>query len=105
MATQHLLSLGHERIGIILTGKSLLDINQEFSLRLEGYKSALSQHQVAFNPSYVYVADGEKEREDMGYDGMNHFLSLPERPTAVFATSDFKALGCYRASGKRVNGS
>ncbi|MBS4197000.1 GntR family transcriptional regulator [Bacillus sp. FJAT-49870] len=98
LATQHLISCGHEKIGIILTGKSFMDINQEFSLRMEGYKSALLQHQIEFDPSYIYIAEGNSETEEMGYKGMKALLSLTEPPTAVFATSDYKAIGAIRAA-------
>lgn len=98
LATQHLISHGHEKIGIILTGKSFMDINQEFSLRMEGYKSALLQHQIKFDTSYIYVAEGNYETEEMGYKGMKALLSLKEPPTAVFATSDYKALGAIQAA-------
>jgi len=99
LATQHLLSLGHRRTGIILTGKSVVDLNQEFSLRLQGYKLALEQHGVAFDPELVCVMDGHNESSDMGYQG---FLELhgrsPEPPTAVFVTSDIKAFGALKAA-------
>ncbi len=98
LATQHLLSLGHEKIGIILTGKSLIEINQEFSLRMEGYKLALSQHQIDFNSSYVSFATGNLETEEMGYEGMKSLLEIRNPPTAVVVTSDYKAFGAMEAA-------
>jgi DNA-binding LacI/PurR family transcriptional regulator len=52
MAAKHLLDLGHKRIGIILTGKSIVELNMEFSLRLQGYRMALD------NCSIPYDYDG-----------------------------------------------
>lgn len=101
LATEHLLSLGHERIGIILTGKSPVEMNQEFALRLQGYKLALTQHRVAFDLELVCVLDGERESEQMGAEGLNRLMSLEQRPTAIFATSDSKAIGAIKAAGKR----
>jgi DNA-binding LacI/PurR family transcriptional regulator len=101
LATQHLLSLGHQRIGIILTGKSQIELNQEFSLRLQGYRLALSQHRVDFNPELVYVVKGDQELEEMGYEGLNHLLGLKNPPTAIFATSDNKAIGAINAARNR----
>jgi len=100
LATQHLLSLGHSKIGIIMTGKSLFDLNQEFSLRLEGYKLALSQHKIPFQVENVAVVSGTDENEDMGAIGFQQLMSLPEPPTAIFATSDYKAIGAMRQARK-----
>jgi len=100
LATQHLLSLGHRRTGIILTGKSVVDLNQEFSLRLQGYRLALQQHQIAFEPELVRVMDGESENTEMGYRGVKELFGSSgfEPPTAVFVTSDLKALGAIKAA-------
>jgi DNA-binding LacI/PurR family transcriptional regulator len=100
LATQHLLSLGHRRTGIILTGKSVVDLNQEFSLRLQGYRLALQQHQIPFDPELVCVMDGPSENAEMGYEGFKELLgrSGGEPPTAIFVTSDLKALGALKAA-------
>ncbi|XID90169.1 GntR family transcriptional regulator [Paenibacillaceae bacterium WGS1546] len=98
LATQHLLSLGHRRIGIILTGDSILEINQEFSLRMQGYRLALSQRQIAFDPELVAVMSGENERLAMGYEGFRQLMKLSDPPTAIFATSDYKAIGAMNAA-------
>lgn len=102
LVTQHLISLGHRKIAIILTGKSQFEMNQEFSLRFQGYKLALEQHKLALDPQWVIMIDGKQEDEQMGYQGFERLLRLAERPTAVFATSDMKAIGALRAA--RNNG-
>jgi DNA-binding LacI/PurR family transcriptional regulator len=98
LATEHLLSLGHKRIGIILTGVSRLKMNQEFSLRLEGYKLALSQHRIELDPELVCVVEGNQEMEEMGQQGLKKLLDLSNPPTAIFATSDYKALGAVKTA-------
>ncbi|WP_372629902.1 GntR family transcriptional regulator [Cohnella sp.] len=98
LATQHLLSLGHRRIGVILTGNSILEINQEFSLRLQGYRLALSQRQISFDPELVAIMSGDHERVSMGNDGFRRLMSLDDPPTAIFATSDYKAMGAVYAA-------
>lgn len=98
LATQHLLAAGHRRIGIILTGRSLIDMNQEFSLRLQGYKVALEQHRVPFDPDLVVVLEGLHEREKMGEVGLGRLLALDRPPTAIFAGSDYKAIGVLQAA-------
>lgn len=99
LATQHLLSLGHKRTGIILTGKSMLDLNQEFSLRLQGYRLALQQHKIPFDSELVCVMDGSNESIDMGYDGFKQLYQRTDNPpTAIFVTSDLKAMGALKAA-------
>lgn len=101
LATQHLLTLGHRRIGIIVTGKSMLDINQEFSLRLQGYRRALLQNQIEFDQELVVVVDGHNENEAMGESGFEQLMRLPHPPTAIFTTSDYKAIGAMKAAQRR----
>nr|WP_221626671.1 GntR family transcriptional regulator [Cohnella lubricantis] len=98
LATQHLLSLGHRRIGVIITGNSILEINQEFTLRLQGYRLALSQHQIAFDPNLIAIMSGEGERLEMGFEGFKKLMALEDPPTAIFATSDYKAIGAMEAA-------
>jgi DNA-binding LacI/PurR family transcriptional regulator len=98
-ATQHLIDLGHDRIGFIgagLTGKSSLK-------RLQGYLKALEEHNIEVDERLV---TGRKEAvsevpgystEKMGYEGMKRLLSLPNRPTAIFARNDFTAIGAMSA--------
>lgn len=98
-ATQHLIDLGHRRIGFI--GAS---INNRGSLkRLQGYLNALEKHGIEIDERLV---TGAKENltevpgystEKMGYEGMKRLLSLPNRPTAVFARNDFTAIGAMTA--------
>ncbi|QGQ95197.1 GntR family transcriptional regulator [Paenibacillus psychroresistens] len=101
LATQHLLSLGHRRIGIILTGTSQLHLNHEFSLRLQGYKLALSLYHIDFDPELVSVVDKMYEDESMGAEGFEALMSLSEPPTAIFAVGDYKALGVINAARER----
>ncbi|MBP1994541.1 GntR family transcriptional regulator [Paenibacillus eucommiae] len=98
LATQHLLSLGHRKIGVILTGRSYFDINTEFALRLQGYRMALSSFNVEFSPELIFVNDAQEEDTQSGYEGFMHFMSLADPPTAIFAGSDYKALGALYAA-------
>lgn len=98
-ATQHLIDLGHERIGFI--GASL---SAGSSLkRLQGYLNALEAHGIPVDERLI---TGRKEAvsgvpgystEKMGYEGMKRLLSLPNRPTAIFARNDFTAIGAMTA--------
>ena len=98
-ATQHLIDLGHRRIGFIGA-----DMKNRGSLkRLQGYVNALKAHKIDVDERLV---TGRKEAlsgvpgystEKMCYEGMKRLLSLPNRPTAVFARNDFTAIGAMTA--------
>ena len=98
-ATQHLIDLGHKRIGFIGA-----DISMQGSLkRLKGYINALERHGFEIDERLV---TGRKESdsggsgystEKMGYEGMRRLLSLPVPPTAVFTRNDFTAIGAMTA--------
>ena len=53
IATRHLLSLGHTRIGIITGPNSMLCSKA----RLDGYKAALDEHDIPFDPDLVREGD------------------------------------------------
>src|SRR5690606_11368717 len=80
---------------------SLLEMSKEFTLRLQGYRQALLQNQIQFDPELVYVTEVEFETEEMGYRGFNHLMELTNTPTALFFTSDCKAAGAMRAARER----
>ena len=90
-ATEHLLSLGHRRIGII-TGDSDLTCSQE---RLDGYRAALAR--VGITPSPELIRPGNFLTQ-AGHDEALQLLRLPQPPTAIFAGSDLQAYGVYQAA-------
>jgi GntR family transcriptional regulator of arabinose operon len=95
LATEHLIKLGHKRIGII-PGLKCTAIED----RLEGYREALARYGLVHDPALVRHlerADAEKS-EPSGQEGYNEALDLlKERPTAIFATNDFLAREAMRA--------
>lgn len=98
LATQHLLALGHRRIGIIVTGKSIVELQMEFAMRLQGYRMALADFAVPYDPELVVVRNDWEENELSGREGFARLRELAEPPTAIFAASDFKALGVLQAA-------
>lgn len=90
LATQHLLSLGHSRIGLI-KGEAM---NVPGSLRLAGYREALTEANIPFDPTLVAESN---PGQAAGYAAMQQLLALPQPPTAVFAHTDLMALGAMRA--------
>jgi LacI family transcriptional regulator len=93
-ATQHLLSLGHRRIGAI-TGPSDWMASTE---RLNGYRSALAAAGVLPVPELVVESDFSIES---GEAAAGTLLDLPERPTAIFGFNDNVAIGALRAAAAR----
>jgi LacI family transcriptional regulator len=93
-ATEHLVSLGHRRIGLIAGPKHLLCSRA----RLDGYRAALEAAGVAVDPALIQQGDFMHES---GFAGAAALLDLPEPPTAIFASSDTMALGAYEAARLR----
>ena len=97
-AAQHLLSLGHRRIGYV-GGPPTSGCNQA---RISGFRSAMEAVGVAIPADYVWLRDF---LYDDGLAGGSALLDLPNRPSAIFAGSDEVALGVLeaaRARGLRV---
>ena len=89
-ATKHLIELGHRRIGFI-TGAMDQICAQD---RLKGYRVALADHEVAFDPELVYEGNFF---QPLGYTGASALLELPHPPTAIFASNDVSAFGVMEA--------
>ncbi|MEU5438296.1 LacI family DNA-binding transcriptional regulator [Streptomyces sp. NPDC020719] len=97
-ATQHLIELGHRRIGILQGLEETLCARA----RLDGYRSALEAAGIGADPALMRPGNFYYTT---GFSGMCDLLALPEPPTAVFASSDLMALGAYEAlrqAGLRV---
>ncbi|MEU7644550.1 LacI family DNA-binding transcriptional regulator [Streptomyces huasconensis] len=93
-ATEHLVGLGHRRIGFIEGPRRLLCSRA----RLDGYRAALDGAGVAVDDELVVPGDFYHES---GFTAMNRLLELTEPPTAVFAASDQMALGAIEALRQR----
>ena len=94
VATRHLLELGHRRIATISGPGDMLCSRA----REDGYRTALKEGGVAFDPALVRSGNFEVES---GYRSGSELLDLPERPTAVFAGSDMQGIGLLRAAQER----
>jgi len=98
LATEHLLRLGHRRIGF-LGGRPDLESAR---LREEGYRAALERAGLAVDPELVRVGG---YRRQQAAAPARELLSLPEPPTAIFAANDLSAIGTMdvaREMGVRV---
>jgi LacI family transcriptional regulator len=93
-ATEHLLSLGHRRIGAIGGPGDYLCSRA----RLDGYRSALERAGVRFDPALIRNGDFSHEG---GFIRGGELLGLATPPTAIFAGSDEQAFGVYEAARQR----
>lgn len=97
-AVEHLLSLGHHRIGLI-TGHIDDDLDVVTpSDRGEAYRQALRDHGLDVMPEIEH--DGGFTL-DGGYRAGLLLVDHPEPPTAVFCASDEMAIGLMRACRER----
>lgn len=90
-ATRHLVDLGHRRIAAI-SGPQRMMCSRA---RVDGYRAALETAGLPVDPDLVRTGDFH---HDAGYRLGRDLLSLPDRPTAVFAGNDLQALGLYEAA-------
>lgn len=99
-ATEHLIRLGHRRIGFI-TGKAQSGQSSE---RQRGYREALLNAGLAPDDALVRPGDWSQPR---GFIAARELLDLPQVPSAIFAANDFTAFGAIEAvkdGGLRVPG-
>ncbi|WAM31859.1 LacI family DNA-binding transcriptional regulator [Caldicellulosiruptor naganoensis] len=87
IATEHLIHLGHRRIGF-LNGHKKAYVSQE---RLNGYILALSKNGIRIDNELIVEGDFT---EESGYKAADYFLE--KGVTAVFAASDMMAIGLIK---------
>jgi LacI family transcriptional regulator len=90
-AMNYLTDLGHRRIGHITGEMKLVSANQ----RLQGYKDGLAAAGIALNEDLIEIGDYTTETAVIC---ARKLLSLPDRPTAIFAANDVSAMGVYQAA-------
>lgn len=93
-ATEHLIKLGHTRIGVISSPYRF----KESRDRLRGYQDALRHYGLTYDHGLVRegdytLASGEREMEQL--------LPLEARPTAVLAFNDSMAIGAIHGLFKK----
>ena len=93
IATQHLINLGHERIGVI-TGAAVETPFTADTDRYRGFENAMRDAGLPIDPlleafGYFTIAGGEQ--------AMTALLTQRNPPTAVFAMSDEMAFGAMKA--------
>jgi len=87
--TEHLIGLGHRRIGLIKGPKSS-PLTRD---RVAGYEDALRQAGIDSDPALICHGDFSLKAGD---DGAAAMLQLPQRPTALFCENDEMAIGALK---------
>ena len=93
-ATEHLLDLGHRRIGFI-AGPPRLRCSQA---RLDGYRTGLAAAGLPADDQLIWQGDFYHQS---GFDGASALLDRTDPATALFASNDQMAFGAYEAIRQR----
>ena len=93
-AIQYLIDNGHQRIGYMSES-----LNDTLKRRLEGYKLALDDNGIDYNPEIVFINEKiQADKVDHGYELMKRVLSsIDEMPTAFFGASEIIAVEAMKA--------
>ncbi len=89
--TRHLIDLGHRRIAYLgnsTSGRTTQD-------RLAGFRYEVQSAGLALPDEYTYEMPGSEPEK--GRLAAEHFLNLPDRPTAIVCFNDMLAIGLLKA--------
>ncbi len=89
--TEHLIQLGHTRIGFLWGGKR----HRSSPERFKGYADALHDYGIAEDRKLI--VEGDYSFDD-GFRGARRLLALKARPTAIFGSNDEIAAGVLAAA-------
>ena len=92
-SVDYLCSLGHEHIGF-MTGLEDSDVGKN---RYEGYKNGLHKYGIDADETLVFRGN---YTFGSGVSGVEYFLSLKQRPTAIICANDSMALGAISSLQK-----
>lgn len=90
-ATSHLIELGHRRIGYVAGRPDL----RSSRLREAGYRQALADSGLEFDHTLVRVGLYE---QDISRQTATEMLTMPDRPTAIFAANDLSGIAVMQAA-------
>jgi LacI family transcriptional regulator len=93
-ATEHLLELGHRRIGAIAGAQGWYATEE----RLLGFRAALAGAGILLDPELIVYSDW---RIPQGMQAAEQLLALSDPPTAIFGFNDNVAIGALHAAHRR----
>jgi LacI family transcriptional regulator len=101
LATQHLIRLGHKRIGMINANMRSFPAQERF----KGFRDAMQGSALDVSDEYVVSSTNVKQdgfNKNAGYIAMKELLErTPRRPSALFVSSDVQAIGVLSAMEER----
>ena len=89
-AVRYLIKIGHTKIALLNSHNKFLYARE----RRQGFEKALNESGLSVNTDWIYNTDSLGFEH--GQHAMRQLLTLPERPTAVFAVSDILAIGALK---------
>jgi DNA-binding LacI/PurR family transcriptional regulator len=92
-AVEHLIGLGHRRIGLITGARGIAPTEE----RLWGYTEALEKHGITVDPALITTT---RPRVDGGERGALQLLALEDRPTAIFMMDGTMVIGALQTIEK-----
>lgn len=92
MAVEHLISLGHRKIGYVGACHN--------EARYNGYLKTLQKYGMDIEPDYVIES---KQTEAEGFEIMNRLLRLKNCPTGIYCANDITAIGMLKCLNKFKN--
>jgi LacI family transcriptional regulator len=92
LATEHLVNLGHRRIGMVAGTFSVSDRSLH---RWHGYRQCLKKYNISYDNKLLSQTDYSLPG---GKIAMKKMLALQEPPTAVFCSNDYLALGAMKGA-------
>jgi len=93
--TEHLIELGHRRIAMVTETDEVSTARDRF----QGYRDALADAGIAFQPELVAETSAVDPRG--GHEAAVHLLDLPEPPTAIFSVNNIAVVGVAEAARER----
>jgi LacI family transcriptional regulator len=95
LATEYLINKGHRRIAF-LGDSDLPEYSiHPVSFRLKGFRQALKAANIEVPESFIRLAPYSQEQ---ARQVAKELIDLPDPPTAIFAATDFQALGVIKAA-------
>jgi DNA-binding LacI/PurR family transcriptional regulator len=95
LAARYLVERGHRNIAFVGIDSEIPGCTLPTSaIRLQGFQATMTELKLPLRDVYIRNADNDMAA---AYDQAKTLLSLNERPTAIFATSDLLAIGILKA--------
>jgi DNA-binding LacI/PurR family transcriptional regulator len=93
--TRHLIELGHRKIAYLgnsLSGRTTMD-------RLAGFRQEMESNRLEVLANYIFEIPGSEPEK--GIQAVDHFINLPDRPTALVCFNDMIAIGVLKSLQQR----